>query len=84
MIASWSLHSLRHRLTHEWERLVAIESAQLDDLSIQFEAVIGETRFAETDSAGGSNRSHARAHKAHVYGVQIRILQVPQFDRAES
>ena len=30
---------------------MTVEAAQLDDFAIEFEAVIGELRFAETDGA---------------------------------
>src|ERR1700746_1788592 len=41
-----------HGLADPGERLMAIESAQLDDFAIQLKTMIGELRFAETDDAG--------------------------------
>ena len=42
-----TLHPTRHRLANERKCLMAIETAQLDDLAVQREALIGEGRFAE-------------------------------------
>ena len=40
-----------HRLADEGEGLMTVEPAQLDDLSIEREAVVGEPGFAEADAA---------------------------------
>ena len=47
-----ALNAAGHGLANEGKRLVAIESAELDDLAVEFESVIGELRVTETDSAG--------------------------------
>src|SRR6266545_2432781 len=43
------LRAARHRLPHAWKGLMTIKAAQLDDLAVQFESVIGKLRFAEAD-----------------------------------
>jgi hypothetical protein len=45
------LHAAWHGLTDERKRLMAIESAQLDDFAVQLKAVIGKLRHPETESA---------------------------------
>ena len=45
-----ALHAGGHGLADEGKGLMAIESAQLDDLAVEREAVIGERRFAEADA----------------------------------
>src|ERR1700761_1368124 len=37
-----TLHTPRHRLANEWKRLMAVQTMQLDHLSVQGKAVIGE------------------------------------------
>jgi hypothetical protein len=45
------LHTPRHRLTDKRKSLVTIETAELEDLAIEFEAVIGKLRLTKTDFA---------------------------------
>ena len=51
------LHAARHGLSDEREGLMTVEAAQLDDLSVQFEPVVGELRFAETRCGARRRRS---------------------------
>ena len=46
-----ALHAAGHGLAHPGKGLMTIESAQLDDLAVEFEAVIGKLRLAETEAA---------------------------------
>ena len=46
-----ALHAAGHGLADPWEGLMAIQAAELDYLAIQFEALIGELGFAETETA---------------------------------
>jgi len=46
-----ALGAARHGLADEGKGLMAVQSAQLDHLAIELEAVIGELRFAKTDDA---------------------------------
>src|SRR5690348_2942602 len=46
-----ALRTRSHRLSDIWERLMPIEPAQLDDFSVQLEAMIRELRLAEADAS---------------------------------
>ena len=46
-----ALRPCRHSLSNKWKRLMPVEAAQLDDLAVQFEPVIGELGFPETETA---------------------------------
>ena len=46
-----TLHPSRHRLADERKRLVAIESAQLDDLAVERETSGREVRLTKTNAA---------------------------------
>ena len=46
-----ALYAPRHRLTNVGEGLVAVEAAQLDDLTIQFEAMIRKLGLPKTEAA---------------------------------
>src|SRR5579863_8170269 len=45
-VGVFALGARRHSLADEWKRLVPVKSAELDDLSVQGEAVVGKDRFA--------------------------------------
>src|SRR5215469_8535112 len=74
------LHAARHRLAHERERLVTIESAQLGHFPVEFEALIGELRLAEPETAGVCVDDIFSAKQLHPSRVEIAVLEVPQLD----
>ena len=49
-VGIFALYAARHCLTDEGKCLMAVESAEFDDLAIQRETVISEHRFAEPDT----------------------------------
>ncbi len=51
ILASLRCGAPRHCLAHERERLMTVKAAELDDFTVELEAVIGEFRLAETDGA---------------------------------
>ena len=51
-----ALHARGHGLADEGEGLMAVEAAQLDDASVEREALRREARFAEADAAGVVDR----------------------------
>ena len=57
-------------------------AAQLDDLSVQREALIGEHGFAEADSAAVFIERFAGGEQPHMDGVKMRIVEVPELDAA--
>ena len=73
----------RHRLPYKRERLMAVQAAQLDDLAIQFESVIGELRLPKTDPPRILVDGLRPFHQPHMNRIQIRRRQVPQFDPAQ-
>ncbi len=75
-----SLRATRHCLTNPWEGLMAIESAQLDDLAIQLEAVIGELCFAESETARVFVDDLVVSQQTNMNGVKISLLEAPQLD----
>jgi len=44
------LHATRHRLADPWKRLMAVETAEFDDGSIEGESLRRETRLAKPDA----------------------------------
>src|SRR5580700_6886970 len=78
-----TLHPSRHRLTDKRKRLVAVESAQLDDLAVKREAARREVRFTKTNAAAVFIAGSASVHQLHVDTVELRMLEIPQLNRAE-
>src|SRR3989442_1479436 len=70
-----ALRAARHGLADEWKRLMAVKAAQLDDFAVQLEAVIGEVRFTEADSAFVLIHHLCSAQEAHVDGVEIGMSE---------
>ena len=77
------LHATGHRLADERERLVAVEAAQLDDLAVQLEAVVGELRLAKARPASVLVDQPRPVEQAHADLVEVRLRQVPQPDGSE-
>src|SRR5690348_10241556 len=75
--ASW------HRLTDPWECLVPIKPSQLDDLTVEFKAVIGELGFAETESAGILVKDLRSVTQANSGRIQIPFFKFPEIDSGE-
>jgi hypothetical protein len=44
-----ALYSAGHGLAHEGKCLVPIQSAQLDNVAVEFESALGEVSFTKTD-----------------------------------
>ena len=51
MLRVAALRAARHGLSDKGKGLMAVQPAQLDHFAIEFETVIGELRFPETDGA---------------------------------
>src|SRR6266478_3352755 len=79
-----ALGAAGHRLSDERKGLMTVEAAQLHDSTIQFEAVVGELCFAESNRAFVLIHQLCSAQKADMDGIEIRMREVPQFDRAEA
>src|ERR1700722_7738820 len=77
------LYSSRHGLPHEWKSLMPVQSAQLDHLAIELEAVVGELRFAETNNTRDAIYLLTPAPQRHFNFVQIWMHQIPEFDGTE-
>ena len=77
------LHAARHRLADIGKGLVAIESAQLHDLAVEREAVVGERGFAKADAPRLLIHHLAAAHQPHTDVIQLRAIQIPQLDLVE-
>ena len=43
-----ALHPRGHCLAHEWERLMTIETAQLNDFAVEGKSLIGKLRLAKS------------------------------------
>ena len=84
MLASLRCGAARHGLAHEWERLMTVEAAQLDHFAVELEAVVGEFRFAEADGTVVPVEELRPFQQAHVHGIQIRMFEIPQLDRAQA
>ncbi len=80
MFGVLTLGARGHGLADEGEGLVAVEAAQLDDLSVEREAVIGEGGLAEADAAGVAVDGFGGLQQADVDGVEVRIFEVPELD----
>src|SRR6266852_8333870 len=78
-----ALGAAGHGLSNEGKGLMTVQTAELDDSAIQLEAVVGELRFAEADSALFLIHQLHAAHEADVDGIEIRVSEVPEFDGAE-
>ena len=61
---------------------MTVEPAQLDDLAVQLEAVIGKLGLAETETAGVFVQQLGSAAQSHPRGVKVPLLEVPQSDSA--
>src|ERR1700760_1320898 len=72
-----TLHAARHRLADIRKRLVPIESAQLHDLAVEREALVGEGRFAKADAPHLLIHNLVAAHQSHAYMIELRMIQVP-------
>ena len=72
-----------HGLTNERECLMPIESTQLDLLTIEFKAVIGEAGIAKAETALVFVDDRVALLKANHHGVQVRAFQVPFLNRAK-
>ena len=71
------LHAPRHCLTDKRKSLMTIEAAELDDLAIELEAVIGKLRVAKADFAGIGIDQFRAALQAHMNRVKIGIAEIP-------
>ncbi len=83
MLRVTALAAAGHGLADKRKGLMTVEAAQLDDFAVQFEALIGEGGFAETDSALVAIDQLRAAQKADVDVVQIRIGEIPELDGAK-
>src|ERR1700759_4853202 len=79
-IGVFALGARRHCLADKWKRLVPVKSAQLDDFSVEGEAVVGKDRFAKPDAAGLLVDDLARTEKPDINRIQLGVLQIPKLD----
>src|SRR5215469_5726968 len=77
------LHASRHRLADPRECLVTIKAAKFDDLAIEFEAMVGELGFAETDHARVLIDRLISSEQRDFDFVKIGMLKIPQLDAAQ-
>src|ERR1035438_6719956 len=62
-----ALGASRHRLPNKGERLMTVESSQLDDLAVQLETVIRKLGFPETKTARVFiDRKSTRLNSSHL------------------
>src|SRR4030095_16339490 len=78
-----ALRTAGHCLTNEWEGLMAIQSAKLDDLAVQLEAVIGELRVTEADCPRYLIHLSRSAPECHIHLIKIGVFEIPQLDRSQ-
>src|ERR1700716_1469411 len=78
-----TLHAGRHRLANKRKGLVAIESAQLDDLAVEREAGRREARLTKTNAAAVFIAGSVSVHQLHMDAVELRMLEIPQLNGAE-
>src|SRR5581483_444845 len=78
-----ALRTRTHRLADERERLVSIQTTQLDHFSVQLEAMIRELRLAKADTSAVFIEYRIALLQAHDDAVEIGTLQVPFPNRAQ-
>src|SRR3954471_15796716 len=74
----------RHRLAHPGESLMSIQATQLDDLAVEFETVICELGFAESEPPVILIQDFIAAAQPHTSRIQISFLQIPQADSLQA
>src|SRR5271165_155852 len=79
-----ALRTRRHSLPDPGESLMTVEPAQLDDLAVELEAVIGELGFAEAETAGVFVHYLRSAAQPHPRRVEVSLFHVPQSDSAQT
>src|SRR5216683_5876522 len=73
-----ALHAGGHRLSNKRECLMAVESAQLDDLAVEREPSRREPRLAESHAAAVPVDGRAFIQQLHVDPIQLGIFEIPQ------
>ncbi len=79
-----TLRTSWHGLPDPGKGLMTIEPAQLDDLAVQLEAVIGELGLTEGETAGVFVHDLRSAAQAHPGRVEVSFLQIPQSDSVQT
>ena len=79
-----ALAATGHRLANPGERLMPVQSPQLDDLAVEFESVVGELSVAESDAAMIQIDHLASPQQANMHGVEVRVGEIPELDAAQS
>src|SRR5258707_13203930 len=74
------LRSPGHCLADKWKCLVTIESAELDDFAVQLEAMFGELRFAEAESARVFINCVFSSNQTHANVVEAPVIEFPKLD----
>src|SRR5258708_2719942 len=77
------LHPPRHRLSNERESLVPIQSAQLDNLAVEREPLVGKLRVPKAYNARNAVDLLTPPPQRYLNPVQIRMRQIPKFDSAQ-
>ena len=62
---------------------MAVEATQLDDLAVQFKAMVGEPGLAKTEVTGVLVEQLCSAAQANAGGVEVAIFHAPQLDSAK-
>src|SRR5271155_2601211 len=78
-----ALNPAGHRLPYKGKCLMAIETAQLDDLTVQRKSLVGKSRFAEAKTAGIFIDDLALLKQPHTHRIKLRVLQVPEANLPE-
>ena len=68
------LHPAGHGLSDERKRLMTIETAQLDDFSVQFETVVGKRCLAKSNPPSIPVCNLRPAAQADFDGIEMRAL----------
>ena len=72
-----ALGAARHGLADKGKGLMAVQPAQLDHFAVEFEAVIGELRFAKTDGARDFVHRLRPAQQTNLHAIEIGMRQDP-------
>ncbi len=83
MMASCALDAAGHGLAYPGEGLMAVEAAQLDDGSVEREALGGEAGFAEADAARVVVEHLGAAQQAHLNAIELGRAKIPELDSAK-
>src|SRR5215469_16508437 len=82
-VSIFALAARRHGLPDVRKGLMAVESAELDDLSVEREAMIGKCGFAKADAPRVFIHHAATDKKPHMGGVHSRLIERPELNAVQ-